>query len=41
MLGGLFVFVTLFMPKGLAGLFSGWKTAKKEERLDAVPEPAE
>jgi urea transport system permease protein len=40
-LGGLFVFVTLFMPKGLAGLFSGWKRAKKEERVDAVPEPAE
>lgn len=25
MLGGLFVMVTLFMPKGLAGLFSGWR----------------
>jgi urea transport system permease protein len=25
MLGGLFIFVTLFMPRGLAGLFSGWR----------------
>ena len=25
MLGGLFIVVTLFMPKGLAGLFSGWR----------------
>jgi urea transport system permease protein len=27
-LGGLFVTVTLFMPRGLAGLFSGWQKAK-------------
>ncbi len=27
MLGGLFIVVTLFMPKGLAGLFSGWRSA--------------
>jgi urea transport system permease protein len=26
MLGGLFIVVTLFMPKGLAGLFAGWRT---------------
>jgi urea transport system permease protein len=25
MLGGLFIFVTLFMPKGLAGVFAGWR----------------
>jgi urea transport system permease protein len=25
MLGGLFIVVTLFMPKGIAGLFSGWR----------------
>jgi urea transport system permease protein len=25
MLGGLFIIVTLLMPKGLAGLFSGWR----------------
>ncbi len=25
MLGGLFIVVTLFMPKGLAGLFAGWR----------------
>ena len=32
-LGGLFIVVTLFMPKGLAGLFSGWRwhlTSKPE-----------
>jgi urea transport system permease protein len=28
MLGGLFIVVTLFMPKGLAGLFSGWREFK-------------
>jgi urea transport system permease protein len=32
-LGGLFIFVTLFMPKGLAGLFSGWKSVTREDPL--------
>jgi urea transport system permease protein len=33
MLGGLFIVVTLFMPKGLAGLFAGWRkpTAARSE----------
>jgi urea transport system permease protein len=30
-LGGLFIFVTLFMPKGLAGLFSGWAKLRLNE----------
>jgi urea transport system permease protein len=41
-LGGLFVFVTLFMPKGLAGLFSGWKSIARENALPlAKPKAAE
>jgi urea transport system permease protein len=41
-LGGLFVFVTLFMPHGLAGLFAGWKSVPREEPLPlAEPEAAE
>lgn len=40
MLGGMFIFVTLFMPKGLAGLFSGWhktftKTPKELPKTEA------
>jgi urea transport system permease protein len=41
-LGGLFIFVTLFMPKGLAGLFSGWKYVAREQTLPlAEPKAAE
>ncbi len=41
-LGGLFIFVTLFMPKGMAGLFAGWKSHKRVETLGTTqPEPAE
>ena len=29
-LGALFIGVTLFMPKGLAGMFAGWKSVKRE-----------
>jgi urea transport system permease protein len=42
MLGGLFIVVTLFMPKGLAGLFSGWRRqfpAKPETQI--APQAAE
>jgi urea transport system permease protein len=41
-LGALFVFVTLFMPKGLAGLFAGWPPVKRR-RVEAFTamEPAE
>ena len=40
-LGGLFIFVTLFMPKGLAGLFSGWQPAraKMKKHMSAAPQP--
>jgi urea transport system permease protein len=42
MLGGLFIFVTLFMPKGLAGLFSGWrKFASDKSNTKQVPQAAE
>lgn len=34
MLGALFIVVTLYMPKGLAGLFSGWR-----KHRDASPDP--
>jgi hypothetical protein len=42
MLGGLFIVVTLFMPKGLAGLFSGWRKFTKP-KLDTtqIPQAAE
>jgi urea transport system permease protein len=36
MLGGLFIVVTLFMPKGIAGLFSGWR---KFEPANTASEP--
>jgi urea transport system permease protein len=42
MLGGLFIFVTLLMPKGLAGLFSGWRrNATAEEKETLLPLAAE
>ncbi len=31
MLGGLFIVVTLFMPKGLAGLFAGWRKSMPDK----------
>ena len=37
-LGGLFIFVTLYMPKGLAGAMSGWRIKKVPS---PVLEPAE
>jgi urea transport system permease protein len=41
-LGTLFICVTLFMPKGLAGLFAGWSSAKRENaQTQALPEAAE
>jgi urea transport system permease protein len=42
MLGGLFIVVTLFMPKGLAGIFAGWRKHvphKADNKL--VPQAAE
>ena len=42
MLGALFIFVTLFMPKGIAGLFAGWTTpAKEKKNADVLAEAAE
>ena len=39
-LGALFVFVTLFMPKGILGTVQGWwETRRKPEAMPA-PEPA-
>jgi len=35
-LGGLFVFVTLFMPKGIVGLFTGGRTRKGKEASAAA-----
>jgi urea transport system permease protein len=41
-LGTLFIFVTLFMPKGLAGLFAGWSALKRQPLASlAAPEAAE
>ncbi|MBG1230906.1 urea ABC transporter permease subunit UrtC [Aestuariivirga litoralis] len=42
-LGALFIAVTLFMPKGLAGTFAGWSKLKKRAAAAAElkPEPAE
>jgi urea transport system permease protein len=42
MLGGLFIFVTLFMPKGLAGVFAGWrKHVPTKDNATAVAQAAE
>jgi urea transport system permease protein len=42
MLGGLFIFVTLFMPKGLAGVFAGWrKHVPAKDNATAVAQAAE
>jgi urea transport system permease protein len=40
-LGGLFIFVTLFMPKGLAGLFAGWRplNPEKKDHISAASQP--
>jgi urea transport system permease protein len=35
-LGGLFILVTLFMPKGLAGLFSGWSLLRPQPTQPAA-----
>ena len=41
-LGGLFIGVTLFMPKGLAGFFSGWRTPPNSHSNTAsLPQAAE
>jgi urea transport system permease protein len=41
-LGGLFIFVTLFMPKGLAGVLSGWRwQAGEKPSSQTVPQAAE
>ncbi len=41
-LGALFIAVTLFMPKGLAGTFSGWsRWRKREAAAQLTPEAAE
>ncbi|TBW33010.1 urea ABC transporter permease subunit UrtC [Siculibacillus lacustris] len=39
-LGGLFVLVTLFLPKGIVGTWSAW-TAKRRAARDAAPAAAE
>ena len=36
-LGALFIVVTLFMPKGLAGLFAGWSSVKNKEPVALAP----
>jgi urea transport system permease protein len=42
MLGGLFIVVTLFMPKGLAGLFSGWRQqVSRKSVINPLPQAAE
>ncbi len=42
MLGGLFILVTLYMPKGLAGFFAGWRNAvARKPRGAHVPQAAE
>jgi urea transport system permease protein len=39
MLGGLFVAVTLFLPKGILGTFLEWR-AKRQPSPDVLPDPA-
>ena len=36
-LGALFIVVTLFMPKGLAGLFAGWSSVRNKEPVALAP----
>jgi urea transport system permease protein len=41
-LGGLFIVVTLFMPNGLAGIFSGWRwQVSAKAAAETVPQAAE
>jgi len=39
-LGALFIGVTLFMPKGLAGLFAGWTSVKRENATELATRKA-
>jgi urea transport system permease protein len=42
MLGGLFIVVTLFMPKGIAGVLSGWRwQASTKPTAETAPQAAE
>jgi urea transport system permease protein len=42
MLGGLFIVVTLFMPKGIAGVLSGWRwQASAKPTAEIAPQAAE
>ncbi|MEQ1524208.1 MAG: urea ABC transporter permease subunit UrtC, partial [Aestuariivirga sp.] len=40
-LGGLFVFVTLFMPKGVVGLWASLKTKRRAKPPAEISQPAE
>ncbi|NGN41595.1 urea ABC transporter permease subunit UrtC [Mesorhizobium sp. CGMCC 1.15528] len=37
-LGGLFVAVTLFLPKGIVGMWDQWQNSRRERRAAATPE---
>jgi len=37
-LGGLFVFVTLFLPKGIVGMWDQWRNSRREKRPVSTPE---
>ncbi|SFT57158.1 amino acid/amide ABC transporter membrane protein 2, HAAT family [Mesorhizobium sp. YR577] len=37
-LGGLFVAVTLFLPKGIVGMWDQWRNSRRERRAAATPE---
>jgi urea transport system permease protein len=37
-LGGLFVAVTLFLPKGIIGMWDQWRNSRRERRAAATPE---
>jgi len=41
-LGGLFIFVTLFLPRGIIGTWDHWQTSRREHKAanDAPPPPA-
>jgi urea transport system permease protein len=40
-LGALFVFTTLFMPKGVIGTWSDWQERRKARPTPNAPQPAE
>ena len=39
-LGGMFIAVTLLLPRGIVGTFQDWHERRAEKKLTALPAPA-